>query len=118
MTDRLQATCPYCGQHNGCSEALPRGLLERSILRALGFRPYRCIDCGHHRTLFVGLGRKPVAEIEPTQEPPSSTATAPLVPKEDFQTLIQEFQRQEESLFQPQDKASDADERLPWKNDG
>jgi len=132
MPDRLHATCPYCGSHTGCSEAPAHGFMERTVLRALGFRPYLCSACGHHRVLFVGLGARPPAAEEsgphPVQPDPDpgthpgshsgTQAAAPAAPKEEFKSLIREIHRKEASLIEPHEDAPSRDESLPWKKDG
>ena len=45
--------CPRC-QTADLHRSQMRGLIERGILRAIGFRAYRCDSCDHR---FYSLGR-------------------------------------------------------------
>ena len=114
ITSRLEATCPYCKQHEGCAEASPRGFMERTVLRALGFRAFSCKACGNHRTVYTGQlkgtgkAEEPAAAaaaVFPSTRSPSS--------RPDFARLIAEMRQREESIDE-RGEHTPLEQRLPY----
>ena len=44
MKPDSRRTCPYCGSSE-VSRSHRRGVAERYLLRAIGVRPFRCVNC-------------------------------------------------------------------------